>query len=352
MAAAPGSPVVDARDALELWRSVDTLVDRAASLDDLREHSLELLALARWRSEGRALPEALVVEERQAVLSSLAVSPLLARVRNVVDGTILVVKGPELAALYPNGTRGFADLDLLVEDAPAAQAALLADGFEEIGDPDLFRDIHHLRPLWLRSFPLPIELHSKPKWLDGVEPPSFEVVAAGAVPSASGVEGVLAPARARHAVLTAVHSWAHEPLRRLRELVDVAALASGLPDDELVDAARELGVERLWRSTANAIDAIFRGGPSTLPLRTWARNVAEVRRRTVFESHVSHLLAPFAARSTGYAIAESARALRDELRPKADEPWRKKLRRTGRSLRNAGKARTAHDTQLEERELL
>ena len=43
---------------------------------------------------------------------------------------MLVLKGPEVSALYPGRARMFVDLDLLVADAPAARKSLLAAGFE------------------------------------------------------------------------------------------------------------------------------------------------------------------------------------------------------------------------------
>jgi hypothetical protein len=40
--------------ASDIWTAVERLVDRAASLDDLRAHRIHLLAGRRWRADGRA----------------------------------------------------------------------------------------------------------------------------------------------------------------------------------------------------------------------------------------------------------------------------------------------------------
>ncbi len=51
----------------------------------------------------------------------------------------------------------------------------------EINDPENYRDIHHLRPLWWPGLPLVVELHSRPKWIDGVAgPPVAELLEASA----------------------------------------------------------------------------------------------------------------------------------------------------------------------------
>jgi hypothetical protein len=336
-----------------LWRAVDRLIDRAASLDDLREHRLELLAARRWRELGRPLPEGLALDEKRSVLRSLAVRPLVTRMREVIDGPIMVLKGPEVAALYPApAARPFFDVDVLVRDAAAAQRALLAAGFQEVADPDLYRDIHHLRPLWSSSFPLSVELHTRPKWLEDARPPSLDELLSRAVPSATEVEGVVAPSHADHAVIVAVHSWAHEPFRSARELVDVAALCAGLTADEVEAVAAERGVPRLWATTTGIADAMLGERRATALLRTWTGNVVGVRRRTVLEAHLMHVLSPFGTMPRTRAFGIAVRRLPSELVPQGDERWSRKLRRSARALLNARTPRSVHDTELEERDLL
>ena len=87
-------------------------------------------------------------------------------------------------------------------------------GFEPTGDPELYVGIHHLRPLVLPGLPPVVEVHHDPKWLDGTAPPTAELLKT-AVPSATGIPGLLTLEPARHAVALAVHAWAHVPLSRL-----------------------------------------------------------------------------------------------------------------------------------------
>jgi putative nucleotidyltransferase-like protein len=352
-APAPEVPVHAEPSSAALWQAVDRLIDGAASLEDLREHRLELLAARRWRELGRSLPEQLALDEKRSVLRSLAVRPLVSRLREVVDGPMMVLKGPEIAAFYPAPTaRPFNDVDLLVHDAAASQRALLAAGFQEIADPELYRDIHHLRPLWSPSFPLTVELHTRPKWLDSSRPPSLDELLERAIPSSTEVDGVVAPSRADHAVLVAVHSWAHEPFRSAGELVDVAALCAGLRGEEVEAVAAEHDVKRLWVTTARVVDAMLRERRATSLVRTWSGNIVGIRRRTVLENHLMQVLSPFGTMPRTRALGLALRKLPSELVPKGDERWRRKLRRSARSLLNARTPRSVHDTELEERDLL
>ena len=119
------------------------------------------------------------------MLFTVTAPALLARLRDVLDGPMMIFKGPEIAALYPDSARLFGDLDVLVPDAAAAQRALLAAGFEEVPDPDgIYVDLHHLIPLRDPMVPLlAIEIHSAPKWPYGLKPPSAAELLENAVPS-------------------------------------------------------------------------------------------------------------------------------------------------------------------------
>lgn len=336
-------PVLDP----DLWRGVDRVLDRARTAGDVRSHGLELLALRRFRATGRDVPADFALAERRAITALLAVPVLLQRIRDVVDGPLLVLKGPEVAARYPRtGLRAFGDLDLLVEEPEPAQRALLGAGFEPAGEEWRYRDIHHLRPLHLAGMPVVVELHSRPKWVSGLAPPAARELVAAGVPGALGVAGVLALPPAQHAVILAVHSWAHEPLRRLRDLVDVAAVAQGVPERELRAVATAWGVERLWSATAGAIRSVLFEGSPTWPVRTWARSLPAVRERSVFESHLEGWLSAFSTEPAATALREGARAFLDDLRPERDESWREKARRTRTALKNAFVGRTRHQEEL------
>jgi hypothetical protein len=330
-----------------LWEGVDRLVDRAPTAGDLRSHRIEPIAARRLRSRGLEVPEEVLAAERSAAVASLAAPVLLERVRAACEGPVLVLKGPEIAARYPDpALREYKDLDVLVPDAEATQRALLRAGFQPIGEPSLYVGIHHLRPLALRGLPLAVEVHSHPKWPAGLEPPSTEELLAAAVPSSVGVRGVLAPSPAHHGLLLAGHSWAHEPLRRLRDLVDVAATVQGLDRAELRALARSWQVERLWATTAASIDGLFLEGWAPLPLRLWAQNLMKVRERTVLENHLARVLADFWMLPAPHALGELCSVLAAEVCPRPGETWAAKLSRSGRALRNALRRRSEHEAVL------
>ncbi|MDA0179871.1 nucleotidyltransferase family protein [Solirubrobacter phytolaccae] len=326
----------------ELWNRVDELADRAPRLSDLRHHKLHLVAASRRRAAGEAIPADLQHDERLAAAILLGAGLLMRRVRAAVpDAQIIVMKGPEAAAYWPQPRmRPWKDLDLLVEDAEAVQTALLAAGFVEVGDPELYEDIHHLRPLALPELPLSIEVHMRPKWPTAT-PPSFATLAAAARPSTFGLEGVLAPSPAHHAVLLAAHAWEHDPLSRLSALVDVAAVTHAAGEEAAAAVAREWGVSRLWAATWRAVEDVFgSGAPRSAPI--WRRHLLEARERTVFEGHVERLVGPVAAAPLPTVPGAAAKAIVNTLRPGPDEGWGEKLTRSRSALRNASLRRSDH----------
>lgn len=332
-----------------LWETVDALVDRAPSLIDLKSHRLELFAARRWRALGRPVPAELLEKERRAAIHTLAAPVLLERVRQAYDGVIVPLKGFDVAAHYPDpALRPFGDLDLLVLDAPAAQASLIAAGFVEVGDPAAYADIHHLRPLRWPGLPLVVEIHSRPKWVDGLPspPPTRELLAAAETAGGGSVRR-LPPAH--HALVVAVHSWAHEPLRRLRDMIDVAVMADAAGRGEVAALAREWGIERLWGASIGAADAVLRGRKRRGALMLWTQNLEKVRERTVFESHLQRWLSDFSIMPFGAAVARVPATIQRELLPKATEDWRTKLVRMARAIRNASRRRSVHEDELKQR---
>lgn len=330
-----GGPAQSAGASEPLWEAVDRLIDRAPRVSDIVGHGLQFLAARRWRALGRALPEGLEEAERGAAALTLVAPVLLQRAREAYDGPMVLMKGPEAAAFYPDSAvRPFRDLDLLVADAEEAQRSLLAAGFEPTGDPRIYIDIHHLRPLRWPGLPLVLEIHARPKWVDWGAPPSTEELLEAARPGSTGVDGVLALEPAQHALLLAAHSWAHVPLSRLIHLVDTAAMTQGLPASETAALAHRWGIGRIWECKRAVSAALFEDGPVPFALRGWARNLAGVRERTVLESHLEHWLAPFSALPAHRAARLTGRSLGRELRPAPGETWRVKLTRTGRALRH------------------
>jgi hypothetical protein len=333
-----------------LWEAVDALIDRAPSEDDLRSHRLEVLAARRFRTLGRPIPADFAAEERFAAVALLTTPLLLERVRAAYDGPAMVLKGPEVAARYPDpALRGYGDIDLLVPDAEAAHRALLAAGFQLVGDPELYVDIHHLRPVVANGFPLTIEVHSRPKWLDPLAPPATDVLFESAQASATGVAGMLAPSPAQQALLLAVHSWAHEPLRRLRDMIDIAAVAAAADPAEIELLARAWRIERIWGTTIAAVDALLADQRTTWALRMWAQNLGRVRERTVLENHLQRWVSDFWAMPPLAAARTLPRTFLEEVGPGGGETWRDKLSRTALAVRNASRRRSHQDRELHDR---
>jgi Uncharacterised nucleotidyltransferase len=327
------------------WAAVDRWIDDAPILSDLEEHRLELLAARRLRALGRAVPEPMRAAERKAAVMSMTAPMVLDRVREAAEGPLILFKGLEIAALYPDPSlRTLHDLDLLVPDAAAVQRRLIAAGFVEVGVPELYEDIHHLRPLQWPGLPVLVEVHRCPKWLEGVAPPPIDVLLAAAGPAAAAVPGVLTLAPSHHALVVAAHSWTNSPLGRLRDLLDAHLLALQAAPGEIEAAARRWGMERVWRTTARATAALIDPGrPASAPLRTWARHLRTARGRTVLEYHVQRWSSGFWAMAPRPATAVGLRALLDDLRPDDGESWRAKARRSGRSMWAASRRKVHHD---------
>jgi hypothetical protein len=326
-----------------LWERLGELADRAPRISDLRHHKLQLIAASRMRERGDPVPAELIAEQRTLAAISLAIPMLLRRVRAASDAPMVLMKGAEVAARWPQPRlRPAKDVDLLVEDADAVQAALLSAGFVEIADPAMYGELHHLCPLGLPGFPLTVEIHRQPHWCDGTPPDIGQIIAA-AQPCALGVDGILAPRPDHHAVLLAAHAWAHGPLDRIGPLADVAAMLEESGSEAAAAVAEEWGVSNAWRSTARAIDELLAGG--SFPRRTpvWKRHLARARVRTVFEEHVTRIVAPLTAASARCAPVVLAVALANAARPYPGETWRAKLGRSVRALRHAAWSRTQHE---------
>ncbi len=327
------------RHRLHPWTAIDRLIDGApnATVTDLEAHGVHLLAARHWQRMGRPVPTQLIADEQSAVAYSLAVPVLLHRIRAILDGPILLLKGPEVAASYPDRVlRQFGDLDLLVPDASAAQDRLLQAGFE-LAQGHEFE--HQERDIRWPGLPLVIEIHRTPYWPVWMTPPTAEQLFTEAIPSATGVPGLLTMPKRDHALLLAAHSWRHNPLRRLQDLIDISVMIEGLDRDELAERARAWGMLRIWSVTIETIDALFGEQPDqrTLALRTWARHLVQVRDRTILEKHLYLWLAALAAptlRQAGLTLLATAR---DDLSPMREETWSTKRDRMKRAARDAFK---------------
>jgi hypothetical protein len=329
--------------ATELWEKVDRLVDRAP-VTGLRAHRLHLLAARRWRALGRPVPEDVLREERLAALRVMTAPVVLERVREACDGQLILVKGLEIAARYPDPLlRPFIDIDLLVPDAEKTQQALIGGGFKPMVAAEHVAE-YHLAPLRAPDLPLRVEIHRKPRWIRTLDAPSQDLFSV-AVASSSEVAGIEALPAPHHAMILAAHSWAHEPLRRALDLVDIAVLCEGHDEQELRTLARSYRLERVWRATEAARHALLDDGPRPWSLRLWARNLVQLRERTVFEFHLTRWLSDFWAVPWQEAIGGLASALAEEVLPAPDETWKTKLTRARLALRNAAAPRSQHERE-------
>jgi hypothetical protein len=298
---------------------VDRLLERL-DVEVASAHGLGPLAAERLRGRGEDVPRAFLHEERAAKIANLIAPSVLARARGAYGGPMLVLKGPEVSALYPGRARMFADLDLLVADAPAAREALLAAGFAPADRLErVSSSFYHVNPVELPGVPLQIELHKTAKWPSGLRPPRNEALFEAAVPATVDVDGLLAPAPAHHALLLAAHAWAERPLERFRDLIDVAVMANGIDSRELEQTAVEWRWGRVWRTTRAVIDWLIEDAPRPASVRLWARHLADGREPTVAELQLRRWLSPFwalppasALREIGYDLKTSATGRRAE----------------------------------------
>jgi hypothetical protein len=130
-------------------------------------------------------------------------------------------------------------------------------------------------------------------------------------------------------------------------LIDVAASLQGVSTSEVEALATVWGIDRLWRTTVAAIDALLIAARPPWSLRLWARHLGSVRERTVFETHLSRWFAGFSIHAPTVAIGVALRAAVEDLRPVADEDWPTKLGRTRRAVRDAFIRRSRHDAEVE-----
>src|SRR5437588_5333522 len=155
VSAAAYSEVVAAN---EIWSAVDALID-GAPIEGVLAHQLGPLAARRHRIAGDPVPEVFAAEERAASFAVLSATPLLRRIRELDEGPLVLLKGPEVAALYPPNGRRFADIDLLAPDAVRLHGTLRQHGFVVVETPFDHSEHHHLAPLRWPVVPLSVEVH-------------------------------------------------------------------------------------------------------------------------------------------------------------------------------------------------
>jgi hypothetical protein len=328
----------------ELWAALRRLAAGAPDLESLREHRIDVVAAAARRADGEAVPPELELAEQAALARALAADEVLAALHAAVSRPLLVMKGPAVAAWYPDPLlRPFYDLDVVVEDAPATRRELLEAGFAEVGDPRLYERIHHLRPLALGELPMPVEIHHEPKWPEGLAAPSPRELLRQAREGEGALAGLLVPEPGAHAVLCAAHSWAHNPLRRILDLADVAVLADTAGTETVLAVAARWRIERLVRTTLAACDALFAGRPLPVPLRLWAAHLPQARRRNVLEAHVERWLAAYWALPWPLAVRAMLQAAAHDASPLPGERISAKAVRVTRAIRDRFAPKEEHD---------
>ena len=331
-----------------LWTGVERLIDRCAGPDDLRAHRLHLLAVRRWRLLGLDVAPELRDEQRRAVLFTLAVPRVLEEIRAACDGPILLLKGPEVGAYYPDpALRPATDIDLLVEDPDTVQARLLEAGFVAIGpDETFYLTAHHRRPLVHPALGVKVEIHRRPEWVKwGVAPPVAQLFGA-AVTSATGVAGISTVPAAHHALLLAAHSWSNLPLRRISDLVDLEALIADLHRDDVAALAERWDIAGVYRTMIGAADALLLGSPRTSALRTWASDMIDVREPTVFRTHIRRLAGPFWALPPRRAARVAVGVVVEEILPAPGESRRDKLARVRQGVLHPRRPRSEHERRI------
>lgn len=330
-----------------MWEGVERLLERLGP-EGAGDHGLGALAARRLRLRGEELPERLVREERAARVATLVAPILLSRAREAYDGALLLVKGPELSRRYPDGARGFGDLDLVAADPERAHAALLAAGFRlRPGTPPLDYDRHHhLHPLEWPGLALPIEIHRRVSWPEGFEPPSNDELFAAASPAQVGVDGLFVPDPRQHALLLAAHAWGDVAMRKLRQLVDVVAFAEEGDRGELEQLARRWGFERGWRTTLAAADWLLYGEPEPAFVAVWGRYLRRLRDPTVLEMHVQEWLTPFSLAPPLPAARLCVAAIRRDLLPHSYEGWSAKRRRMVRAVLHPRAPRSRYEREF------
>jgi Uncharacterised nucleotidyltransferase len=330
-----------------LWEAVDRLLGRLTP-EVAAEHGLGPLAARRLRLAGDLVPDRLFREERAGRTATLVAPALLKRAREAYDGPLLLVKGPELVARYPDAARHFGDLDLVAGDADEAQAALLAAGFRLEDRPrwppegydEVRRPHYHLHPLVWPDLGLRVEIHKHVKWPEALRPPRNEELFEAAGPSVVGIEGILTPHPDHHAIVLVSHAWSEIPMRRLRQLVDVLAFADDR--DQLRRLAARWGIERGLTSTLAVADWLLLAQPEPRLVGVWARYLRELREPNVLEMHVQEWLSPFWLTTPGLATRKGLQAVLRDLRPKPNQTWKGKLKQTTRALRHPRRSRTEH----------
>lgn len=274
----------------ELWTALDRIIDAAPDAASLRIHGLGPIAAWRLRERGEPVPADIERLAHGAAYASVTAAPLLQKVIDILQEPVLVLKGPEVARLYPERTlRTYGDLDLLVADLPRTEQKLIDAGFAELMPNRKIDGHHHDSPLGLGNLALMIELHRSPGWLSWLTPPSDAELLRTAIPSVTGVGGALALPLEQQALFLASHAWRHNPYNSIIHLIDIELIRQQTDPVAVLALARRWGIEHVWLHLCAMIDwFIYQEGatPGTVH-RWWSRHLRDTREQTLMEFYLA-----------------------------------------------------------------
>jgi hypothetical protein len=314
-----------------IWSGVACTIDAHPDVARLRAHGLAPLAAAHWRDTGHSLTQAVDMDRVTATALGLQAERLLREVTSFADQPVLLLKGPEVAARYPElGLRDLTDVDILVADTDAMERSFSNAGWLEYTGPGELRwydELHHAHPFVLPGSSLPIEPHRRPNWPIWGRAPGFPELHDAAVESAVAIDGLLAPKVEHHALLVLAHSWADVPFERFSQLIDFALLVEECDADELTKCARRWQLSRLLSVGLDAIDSLLLGRRSdALTVRWFAPHLRALatptRARAQFDRYASGFFVTSPTCATSAMAAGSLRRLRVRRRDRRAGAWR------------------------------
>lgn len=329
----------------DLWTSLDRIIAASPDAAALRTHGLGPIAAWRMRQRGEPVPAEFERLAHGAAYAAVTAAPLLEKVIAILQEPVLVLKGPEVAALYPERTlRTYGDLDLLVSDLPVAERRLLDAGFAELMPGKKIEGHHHDSPLGLGGLALMIELHRDPGWLSWLTPPSNAELTRTAVPSATGVDGAYALPLEQRALFLASHAWRHGPYNSLIQLVDIELIRQRSDSERLQTLAQRWGMERVWSHSCAMIDWFFYGDaepPGSVHL-WWARHLARSRERTLLEYYAANWGRGLAAPTFAEQLATMAQDVRFSFTAHSWQTRRQKFGRIASGARHLARPASRH----------
>jgi hypothetical protein len=202
-----------------------------------------------------------VRHRREMTIFHMQTQEMIREVRALVDGPMVLMKGIEVAQLYPESwRRDFVDVDILVGDVEAADVALRRAGFGAFQSASTLPGYHQTAPLVRSDNPVTIELHRRPSSPRWAHFPSQEVIAQSR-PSRTGIDGVMRPRDDHHVLIVAWHFW-RDGAHRARDLVDLHLLRQQTSDGDIEATADAWQVGKVWRATRVLLDALEDDGDS------------------------------------------------------------------------------------------